>query len=152
MSRYLGGIGVYPVDANIISLNQTGYYRITNKKFKLENKDVFLNLYNNIWGVNFRMWIGGSWSSGVRIWSFDKYNNESSLMTPSEEAKMPLIAGYAEGNGEIGFQQLDCQFLKKRNFHHSFREKPRWRRNDTELWEISGRTQMHHHLAGKFKF
>jgi len=133
------GTGVYPFDANIISLNRTGLYKIPAKKFNFENKDVFLNLYNNVWGVNFRMWMGGSWSSGVRIWSFDKYSNESSLMTPSEEAKLPLIAAYASGNGgTLPAASAGLTLSRKGILIKAFGKNPDGEGTLLRLWEVAG--------------
>ncbi len=133
------GISVYPEDANIISLNEPGLYKTPYKKFKSVNKDLFLNLYNNLWGVNFRLWIGGSWTSATRIWTFDHYDNEASLMTPSEEAKVPLNAAIGEGKpGEFPVSAQGIGLSRKGIVITAFGKNPDGEGTILRLLETSG--------------
>ena len=133
------GISVYPNDANIICLNEPGIYKIPYKKFKSYNHDIFLNLYNNVWGVNFRLWIGGSWTSAVRIWTFDKYENETSLMTPSEEAKVSLHAAIGEGKpGGLPVSAQGIGLSRKGIVITAFGKNPDGDGTILRLWETSG--------------
>jgi alpha-mannosidase len=139
LSSDKSGISVYPEDANIISLNEPGLYKIPYKKFKSVNKDLFLNLYNNLWGVNFRLWIGGSWTSATRIWTFDHYNNETSLMTPSEEAKVPLHATIVDGkSGELPESAQGIGLSRKGIVITAFGKNPDGDGTILRLWETSG--------------
>jgi alpha-mannosidase len=139
LSSDKSGISVYPNDANIICLNEPGLYKLPYKKFKSYNNDVFLNLYNNLWGVNFRLWIGGSWTSAVRIWTFEKYENESSLMTPSEEAKVSLHAAIGEGKpGGLPVSTQGIGLSRKGIVIAAFGKNPDGEGTILRLWETSG--------------
>jgi len=59
--------------------------------------NVYINLYNNQWNTNFPLWQEGSWSSRVRIWAVHGGDNETNLITPSWEARMPLQAAFGRG-------------------------------------------------------
>lgn len=134
------GIGIYPEDASIICLNEPGLYKIPYKKFKSVNKDIFLNLYNNLWGVNFRLWIGGSWTSAVRIWTFNNYDNETSLMTPSEEAKVPLHAVIVDGKaGKLPATATGIGLSRKGILITAFGKNPDGEGTLLRLWETSGK-------------
>jgi hypothetical protein len=58
---------------------------------------VFVNLFNNQWTTNFRLWNQGTWTSRVRIWAVDRYAAEPSLITPALEARYPLLAAAVDG-------------------------------------------------------
>jgi alpha-mannosidase len=133
------GISLYPEDANIISLNEPGLYKTPYKKFKSVNKDLFLNLYNNLWGVNFRLWIGGSWTSATRIWTFEHYDNEASLMTPSEEAKVSLHAAFSEDKpGKFPVDAQGIGLSRKGIVITAFGKNPDGEGTVLRLWETSG--------------
>jgi hypothetical protein len=95
------GMGLNSPDAPAISLERPGLYRYSGN-FKPEVANVFINLYNNQWGTNFTEWIEGNWSANIYIWSIDGYDNESGLITPTEETRQPLTGWYFDGNeGEM---------------------------------------------------
>jgi hypothetical protein len=60
---------------------------------------VFVNLFNNVWGTNFQQWIGGSWSSRVRIWATGDNGLEAGLITPGLETRSPAKAVAVTGLG-----------------------------------------------------
>ena len=91
------GVAVCPLDHPLISLDTPGCW-----KFSLDfvpNKPVvFLNLYNNQWNTNYRYWYPGTWSSRVRVWTFDSAAPPAdALIVPALEARYPLLAAAAEG-------------------------------------------------------
>jgi len=86
-----GGVGFCPLDSPMISLGEPGSRKYS-VRYTPETSRVYVNLYNNQWDTNFRAWWGGSLSSRVRLWAFDKYQAETSLYTPSMEARVPLLA------------------------------------------------------------
>jgi len=90
------GVGLCARDAPVVSLEHTGGYRYS-KDFLPTKAVVFVNLYDNLFGTNFQQWCGGTWSSRVRIWSFDKYEPAASLIAPAREARVELEAGSASG-------------------------------------------------------
>ena len=90
------GLGINTPDAPGVSLDRPGLMRHSGN-FVPEKPSVFINLYNNQWGTNFTEWIEGSWRSRVYLWSIERYDPEASLVTPIEETRTPLDAGYFSG-------------------------------------------------------
>jgi alpha-mannosidase len=75
---------------------------------------VFVNLFNNVWGCNFQQWIGGSWSSRVRIWPVEGNSDEASLLTPSAEARNPCLAVMQDGPaGSLPAEQAGITLSRK---------------------------------------
>jgi alpha-mannosidase len=94
------GIGFCPFDHPLISLDRPGIWKFS-KDFIPHKPVIYLNLYNNQWNTNYRYWYPGTWSSKVRIWTFTQNSTvESRLVTPSLEARTPLLV--AEANGKAG--------------------------------------------------
>ena len=83
-------------DAPGISLDRPGLWKYSGY-FIPQKPNVFVNLYNNQWSTNFTEWIEGSWSAKMYLWSFINYENEQSLISPSEEFRSPLKAIMASG-------------------------------------------------------
>lgn len=95
------GVAVDTPDAPGISMDSTGLFRF-GKHFEPKTSLLYVNLYNTQWGTNFTEWVEGAFHATVRIRSFDQYNPEKSLVTPSEESRTPLFAAYSDKpNGEL---------------------------------------------------
>jgi hypothetical protein len=92
------GVGLCAPDSPLMSLDQPGVMKYS-MDFVPKRPAVYVNLFNNHWTTNFRMWNEGTWRARVRIWSFDRYDAEASLVTPSWEARVPLLSAGAEGAG-----------------------------------------------------
>ena len=92
------GVGICPLDSPLVSLDTPGCWKYTHD-FVPHKPTVYVNLFNNQWNTNFRLWNAGTWTSRVRIWSMDRYQSESSLITPALEARYPLQAARADGPG-----------------------------------------------------
>ncbi len=89
------GVGLCPLDHPVVSLGRPGCWQSAKEEF--QRKPVaFLNLFNNQWNTNFRLWNGGTWTSRVRIWAVDHAGDEAALITPSLEARYPLLAAAAD--------------------------------------------------------
>lgn len=103
------GVAVDTPDAPGISIDSTGLFRF-GKHFEPKTSLLYVNLYNTQWGTNFTEWVEGAFHATVRIRSFDQYNPEKSLVTPSEESRTPLFAAYSDKpNGEL---PICCEGLK----------------------------------------
>jgi len=89
--KQMKGFGLSTPDAPGISLDRPGLWKYTGN-FIPKRPNVFVNLYNNMWSTNFTEWIEGSWSAKMYLWSFEGYKNESSLISPNEEFRVPLKA------------------------------------------------------------
>jgi hypothetical protein len=92
------GVGLCPLDSPLVSLGEPGCWRFSREE-PTRRPAVYVNLYNNQWTTNFRLWNGGTWTSRVRLWAFARYDPEAALVTPSLEARYPLVAGFATGEG-----------------------------------------------------
>jgi hypothetical protein len=90
------GVGVCPMDAPLVSLGHTGICRYS-KEWTARPPVVFVNLFNNQWSTNFPQWVGGAWSSRIRLWPIGKFSPLQDLVAPSAEARSPLIAAHFEG-------------------------------------------------------
>lgn len=79
------GIGVCPLDSPMVSLDKPGGW-LFSKDFVPQKADLWFNLFNNQWTTNFRFWNEGDIRAAFILWTFDGYDNERSLITPSLEA------------------------------------------------------------------
>jgi hypothetical protein len=48
-----------------------------------EKPTVYVNLFNNQWNTDFRLWNEGSWIWRLRLWPVGRYESEPSLITPA---------------------------------------------------------------------
>jgi alpha-mannosidase len=93
------GVTVCPIDHPLVSLDRPGIWKFS-LDFVPQRPVVYINLFNNQWNTNFRYWYSGTWSSRVRVWTFDKNcTPASALQVPSFEARIPLLVAKAEGKG-----------------------------------------------------
>jgi len=88
------GFGVSSPDVPAVSLDRPGLWKFS-RNFNPSEPNVFFNLFNNQWSTNFTEWIEGSWNASFYVWPIENYNNESSLITPSEELSKPLLAEFS---------------------------------------------------------
>ena len=79
------GIGICPLNTPMVSLGEPGCWRFS-KNFVPDKANVYFNLFNNQWTTNFRLWNDGDINASFVLWTFDQYDAESSLVTPSLEA------------------------------------------------------------------
>jgi alpha-mannosidase len=92
------GVGICPIDHPLVSLGVPGCWKYSKDYVPIESV-VFVNLFNNQWTTNFRLWNEGTWSSRVRLWAIDGFDAARDLVTPSLEARYPLLAAAADGPG-----------------------------------------------------
>jgi len=85
------GVGICPLDSPLVSLDRPGLFKYS-PDFVPSRPAVFVNLFNNQWTTNFRLWNEGTWTMRVRLWAFDRFDAQASLVTPSLEARYPLLA------------------------------------------------------------
>ncbi len=85
------GVGLCPVDSPCVSLDRPGLW-LYSRRFIPTEPRVYVNLFNNQWTTNFRLWNRGTWSSRIRLWAISKYNAGRSLIVPSWEIRSPLLA------------------------------------------------------------
>jgi hypothetical protein len=93
------GVTVCPIDHPLVSLDRPGIWKYS-LDFVPQKPFVYVNLFNNQWNTNFRYWYSGTWSSRVRVWTFDKNcTSGNALQIPSFEARTPLLVAKAEDKG-----------------------------------------------------
>ena len=90
------GVGLCAIDSPLVSLDTPGCWKYS-RDFVPKKPVAFVNLFNNQWTTNFRLWNRGTWISRVRLWSINRYEAEPALLTPSLEARYPLQAASADG-------------------------------------------------------
>ena len=90
------GMGLCPMDHPLVSLDVPGCWKFS-RDFLPTRPLVYVNLFNNQWTTNFRLWNEGTWTSRVRLWAVDGAKAEAALVTPSAEARFPLRAAFADG-------------------------------------------------------
>lgn len=133
-----GGVGLCPVESPLISLGEPGSQHF-DRNYQPSDPYVYINLYNNQWATNFREWWGGTLTSTVRIWSFDQYQAESSIYTPSMEVRTPLMVARSSCKpGKLPVSQSGLQLSRKGIGVTSFAENPDGKGTLLRLWEQAG--------------
>jgi len=134
------GIGICSPDAPLVSLGEPGEYKF-DKRYKPQKPYIYLNLYNNHWRTNFPAWIGNGqrMSVRVRLWTFDKYETESSLYTPAMETRVPMqVACSKVRNGKLPNQQQGIFLSRKGVALTAFGPNPDGTGTLLRLWEQGG--------------
>lgn len=104
------GVALCPLDHPMVSLERPGCWKFS-KAFVPQKPVVFINLFNNQWNTNFRLWNGGTWTSRVRIWAVEHAGAD--FVSPSLEARYPLQATYAPGpNGKLPAAQAGLELSR----------------------------------------
>jgi hypothetical protein len=132
------GVAINCPESPGVSIDNPGLFKFSGtKEFKSGN--VFVNLFNNQWGTNFTEWIEGSFSSKMYIWSYKKYDSESSFITPSEETRIPLQAVFYEDKaGEYPVSQTGISLSRKGIVLTAFYELKE--STVLRLWEQAGKS------------
>jgi hypothetical protein len=134
------GVGICPLDAPLVSLGEPGCWRFS-WDFLPENADLFVNLFNNQWNTNFRLWIEGSWQQTVRLWTFEQYDPEKSLIRPALEARFPLVGKTTPDAQKRGNQPAEATGLRlsrRSVLVTSFGVDPGTQKLLLRLWEQAG--------------
>jgi alpha-mannosidase len=133
------GVAICPLDHPLISLDRPGCWRFS-RDFTPTKPEVFVNLYNNQWNTNFRYWHPGTWSSRVRLWTFDKETPAAArLAIPALEARNPLQVALATGNGgDLPAEQSGITVSRPGTLVTAFGENPDGTGTLLRVWEQSG--------------
>jgi hypothetical protein len=92
------GVGLCSPDMPLVSLGEPGCWKYSVEDFP-RSATVYVNLFNNQWTTNFRLWNEGLVTANARIWSVEKGEDaEAALITPSLETRFPLQAVIANGS------------------------------------------------------
>jgi len=134
------GIGICPLDSPLVSLGEPGCWKYS-KTFTPRKSRVFVNLFNNQWSTNFRLWNAGTWTSRVRLWPVTGGDAEKNLVTPSEEARCLLLAGVADGPaGEMAPAQRGLELSRCGVLVTAFGDNPDGPGQVLRLWEYAGQS------------
>ena len=132
------GFGICSPDAPGISLDRPGLWKYSGD-FTPKKPNVFFNLYNNQWSTNFTEWIEGSWSARFYLWSITGYDNEKSIITPSEEKRVPLKAAVFNGpEGDLPVTGSGLSLSQKGILVTALGENPDGEGTILRLWEQAG--------------
>ncbi len=133
-----GGAAFCPMDHPLVSLETPGCWKFS-KDFIPKKPVAFVNLFNNQWNTNFRLWNSGTWISRVRIWSFGKYDADTALITPSLEARLPLLATVADAPaGKLPPSRSGLQLSRSGISITAFGANPDGPGTVLRLWELAG--------------
>ncbi|MEI6175708.1 MAG: hypothetical protein WCS43_02350 [Verrucomicrobiota bacterium] len=136
------GIAISPLDHPLVSLDRPGCWQFSKDaaEFTPTRPVVYLNLYNNQWNTNFRYWYPGTWSSRVRISTFDaKTPRAAVIATPAIEARNPLAAVTAAGSGtKLPATQSGLTVSRPGVLVTAFGENPDGKGTLLRVWDQSG--------------
>ena len=134
------GVGWCDESNPLVSLEQPGCWKYS-RDFVPRKSHVFVNLFNNQWTTNFRLWNGHSWMSSIRIWSVDGGDPATSLVKPSWETRVPLQAGFASGPaGKLPTTQSGLEVSRPGVLVTAFGPNPDGPGLVLRLWEQAGRS------------
>jgi len=140
VDRSGAGVGLCAMDAPLVSLGEPGCWKYS-RTFTPRKSRVFVNLFNNQWSTNFRLWNTGTWSSRVRLWAVDRPEVEPGLVTPAEETRFPLVAAVANGAaGKLPTSQAGLQLSQRGIKVTAFGANPDGEGLVLRLWELAGRS------------
>jgi alpha-mannosidase len=152
------GVGICPLDSPLVSLDTPGCWKYSHD-FVPRRPVVYVNLFNNQWNTNFRLWNSGTWTSRVRIWpigvrgegvpplvpssSEEKKQGQdalaTALITPALEARYPLQAARADGpGGKLPTAQAGLELSLKGVLVTAFGRNPDGAGTVLRLWEYAG--------------
>ncbi len=132
------GVGLCPLDNPLVSLDRPGLFKYS-PDFVPSKPVVFVNLFNNQWTTNFRLWNEGTWTVRVRLWAFDHFDNQASLITPALEARYPLLAAAADGKaGALPATQKGLELSARGTLVTAFGPNPDGPGTILRLWEHAG--------------
>jgi len=137
-----GGVGLCSGDSPEVSMGIPGEYKF-DKRYVPTKPYVYVHLYNNHWRTNFAAWIGHGerMSSHVRLWTFDQFNSESSLYTPSMETLVPLKVGRSRSHpGPLLATQTGLAISRKGIALTAFGPNPDGPGTVLRVWEQAGLT------------
>ena len=134
------GIAVAPLDHPLISLDTPGCWKFS-LDFVPKKPIVYINLYNNQWNTNYRYWYPGTWSSRVRIWTFDRNTAKENVMAiPALEARNPpQVIAPENSTGKLPAEQKGIELSRKGIVVTAFGEDADGNKGTLlRVWEMTG--------------
>ena len=133
------GLGFCPLDHAVVSLGRPGCWRYELEDFP-RPPVAFVNVFNNQWTTNFRLWNSGSVTSRVRVWAIRPgMDTEAALVTPAAEARTPLLAALHDGPaGALPTSREGLQLSRPGTVITAFGPNPDGAGTLLRLWEGAG--------------
>lgn len=132
------GVGLCPLDSPLVSLDEPGLWKFS-LHYAPKRARVFINLYNNQWDTNFPLWQDGSWNSRVRLWVVHGGDAAKNIITPSWEAREPLVATYVDGGrGKLPVSKTGLQLSRRGVLVTLFGPDPYSDKTLLRVWEQAG--------------
>jgi alpha-mannosidase len=138
------GIAISPLDHPLVSLDRPGIWKFSKDaaEFTPKKPVVYLNLYNNMWNTNFRYWYTGTWSSRVRLSTFDaKTAPEDVIATSALEARNPMLVTRLLGTStgkSLPLEQSGLSVSRKGTNVTAFGANPDGPGTLLRVWEMAG--------------
>ena len=134
------GIGICPIDNPLVSLDEPGCWKYA-RQFIPKRAAVFVNLFNNQWTTNFRLWNQGTWKSRVRLWVINGDDPKGSMIVPSLEARYPLQCVTQNGTGgSLPSTQRGLELSSRNVMVNAFGSNPDGEGAILRLWEMAGKS------------
>jgi len=134
------GIGFCALDHPLMSLGEPGCWNYS-LDYLPKKPIAYVNLFNNQWTTNFRYWNSGTWTSRVRLWPITRADADAALVTPSLEARSPLLAAVADGApGKLPPTQRGLELSRKGVQVTAFGANPDGEGTVLRLWELAGKS------------
>jgi hypothetical protein len=134
------GVGFCPMDHPLVSLDTPGCWRYS-LEFVPRKPVAYVNLFNNQWNTNFRLWNRGTWISRVRLWAVERSDAESAIITPSLEARYPLLAAMTHGPaGTLLSSRRGLELSRKAIQVTAYGPNPDGPGTVLRLWELAGKS------------
>ena len=132
------GVGLCPLDSPLVSLGEPGLWKFSMHDMPRRGR-VFINLYNNQWDTNFPLWQDGSWNSRVRLWVVRGGDAEKNIITPSWEAREPLVAIYNDSpRGKLPVMKTGLRLSRRGVLVTLFGPDPYSDKTLLRVWEQAG--------------
>ncbi len=134
------GLAICPLDSPLASLDTPGCWKYS-RDFVPKKPVAYINLFNNQWTTNFRLWNSGTWTSRVRIWVTDRNDPGRTFITPALEARFPVQVAAATGPaGTLPRSQSGLEVARPGVMLTAFGPNPDGPGTQLRLWESAGQS------------
>lgn len=132
-------VGICAMDAPAFLLGDLNFMHFADK-YENPPSHVYFNLFNNRWNTNFTSFWSGNLTSEIRIWVNQKNaDDESGLITPAWETRLPLQVGIATcPGGKLPVANEGVKVSRKGVLVTAYGNNPDGSGKLLRLWEETG--------------